>query len=364
MTIALRSEANIARCRILLSIAAIIALFLDPTEPLLARWLPLSNGPFTIDPFVIVVLAAHLIFSTAVLLNVHSGWIATDRLAPTTIWVDMFFGAVIAFLTDGVTSPFYPFFCFAVVVAGFRSGRQALMVTAMSVLAYLALVVVSAPGNVNLYIMRPVYLAITGYLVGYLGQQCIELQQNLRQLETTEERHRIARDLHDGFIQALAAINLRLEGCRRSLLIGNSADALAELADLRASVAHEYDEVRRYMHSLAGTAGSSSILRPTPPTQLRFDAQVAGSIDLVDHILLIAREAVSNIRKHAEATAAQISVASFGDDIQINISDDGVGMPPNASPWSIVSRVHQLGGAIEIPRHQGTGARMSILLPS
>ena len=59
--------------------------------------------------------------------------------------------------------------------------------------------------------MRPVYLAITGYLVGYLGQQRLDLQEEMRQFEIVEQRHRIARDLHDNFAQALAGINLRLE---------------------------------------------------------------------------------------------------------------------------------------------------------
>jgi hypothetical protein len=204
-----------------------------------------------------------------------------------------------------VTSPFYPFFAFAVLSAGFRSGlRQVVLVTAVSVALYLCLIAVSAPGNMNIYIMRPAYLAMTGYMVGYLGQQRIELQAELRQFQAAEERHRIARDLHDGFVQALAAINLRIEGCRRSLANDDAADAMSELTELQDSVNREYDALRTYMRALAGIPASPMKNASSGSTRFLLDAHISGSIDLVDHVLQIAREGISNIRRHAAAASA------------------------------------------------------------
>src|SRR5947207_781227 len=79
-----------------------------------------------------------------------------------------------------------------------------------------------AGGRLDLFIRRPVYLAITGYLVSYLGQQRQQLEERMRVLEASAERMRIGRDLHDGYAQALAGVTLRLEATRRLLSTGAS----------------------------------------------------------------------------------------------------------------------------------------------
>ena len=95
--------------------------------------------------------------------------------------MDVLFGAVIALVTEGANSPFYVFFAFAVLVAAFRAGlRLALLVTATSALLYLGLILVSHPWGLTFYIMRPAYIVITGYLVGYLGEQRLVLEAKLR----------------------------------------------------------------------------------------------------------------------------------------------------------------------------------------
>src|SRR5512143_1580128 len=237
-------EQNIARCRLVLSIAAFVAVYVDPTEPLLSRWIPLQSGPFVMDPRLVCVLIAHFTYSLVFYLGSVGRRLWSPRVAARTVWIDVFFGAAMATLTEGVTSPAYPFFAFAVVSAGLRGGlREAMLVTAASVGVYMGFLVLSTRKGADVYIMRPVYLAITGYLVGYLGQQRNELRDEIGRLEQAEQRHRIARDLHDGFAQALAGINLRLEGCRRLLANQSAAEASADLAELQESVQREYDNL-------------------------------------------------------------------------------------------------------------------------
>jgi signal transduction histidine kinase len=357
-------ETGIARCRIVLSVVALAAIFIDPTEPLLSHWIPLTSGHFAIDPYVLILMGTHLAYSVAVYVAMSRAWLSPAAAAAQTLWLDVAFGAAIALVTEGVTSPFYPFFAFAVMSAGLRSGfRQAVIVTAVSVALYLCLIGVSASGNVNVYIMRPAYLAITGYLVGYLGQERLELQRELRQMEAAEQRHRIARDLHDGFVQALAGINLRIEGCRRSLTKHDTDDALLELTELQASVNREYDDLRAYMRALAGIPPTRATAGGRTATTLQLTAQVSGSLELVDHVLQILRESISNIRRHAGAASASVDISTDNARLRIRIADDGVGFSGDAVPWSIVSRVKELGGEIRVAANQPRGADVSILLP-
>src|SRR5262245_7265337 len=246
-------ERNLARCRVVLSVAAIATVYIDPEIPLMSQWIHWTSGPFALDPRFLAVMGAHLTYSIVVYLATREDWPLASSFVARTVWVDVGFAVVIATMTEGLTSPSYPFFAFAVLTAGLRSGlRQAMLVTTVNLVLYLCLIVVTMRRGADVYIMRPVYLGITGYLVGYLGQQSLELQARMRQLEVDAQRHRIARELHDGYAQALAGITLRLESTRRLLRTDATSEAMDELTDLQDAVNREYDELRRFARSLAG----------------------------------------------------------------------------------------------------------------
>ncbi len=117
-------EQSIARCRATLSVAALVTVFVDPTEPLITRWIQLRSDSFAIDPYTLAVMSAHLCYSL-VLVYVHGGQIvSSNRLARTTTWIDFLFGAVIAALSEGVASPFYAYVAFAGFETGVRSGLR------------------------------------------------------------------------------------------------------------------------------------------------------------------------------------------------------------------------------------------------
>lgn len=355
-------ERSIARCRVVLSVAAILVVYIDPGEPLLGRWIEIASGSFMIDPRLFLVMAAHTIYSITVYAGM--GRIPSARVATLTTWVDVVFGVVIGAMTQGVTGPSYPFFTFAVVATALRGGlRQVAVVTMVSLLLYVGLCLIENEGGADVYIMRPVYLAITGYVVGYLGQQRIELQEQMRQLEIAEQRHRIARDLHDGYAQALAGIDLRLEGSRRLLRGNATAEALSELTDLQESVKREFDDLRRYARTLAGVEVTPTARDGDGLTRLALRADLAGSVALVEHVLGIVREGISNLRRHAHARTASIEIRTDDTDVSIRIEDDGVGFGEDVTPWSIASRVREIGGRIEVTSPPRSGAHLLITLP-
>lgn len=356
-------EHNIARCRVVLSIAAILVVYIDPETPVLERYIPFVSGSFVMDPRLFIVMAGHLTYSLVVYFGM--GRIFPLRLAPLTAWADVLFGGAIAVMTAGVTGPSYPYFAFAVVSSGLRGGmHQAMLITTVSLAMYMCLTLVSVHGTADVYIMRPVYLGITGYLLGYLGQQRLELQEQMRQLEIAEQRHRIARDLHDGYAQALSGINLRLETARRLLRSDQAARALSDLTDLQESVKREFDDLRRYARSLAGVEATPSAAADHRGTRLSLQADLVGSVELIDHVLGIAREGVSNVRRHAYAKTACIEMRGDGAAIRIDIKDDGVGFDTEVTPWSITSRVREIGGQIDMVSDQRPGAHLLITLPA
>ena len=250
---------------------------------------------------------------------------------------------------------------------GCRSGfRATLFVTAYGVLLYAPLIVTSAPAERWAYVMRPVYLAIIGYLFSFLGEQRLTFEARLRKLEGIAQRQTIARSLHDGFLQALATVNLRLKTGCELLQGGRTAEALSELRGLESGLALEYDDIRAYVRKLAdvdATEPNDSRDSASDP-QFRVEAQVVASASVVEQILQIMLEALRNTRRHALAEAAAIRASNGQGMVRILIDDNGVGFSKTAAaPWSIASRVAQFGGRLEIARDDRRGAHLEIELP-
>jgi signal transduction histidine kinase len=284
-----------------------------------------------------------------------------------TTWNDILFSGVIALLTEGVSSPFYVFFTFAVVAAAVRSGfRYSMIVTAISIWVYLSLIVFSGLRTVHatVLVMRPVYLAIIGYLVAYLGRQRIALESKVRAFERARERNEIARALHDGCVQVLAGTNLALESCQELVRRGRAEEAIAALRELQTSVTREYDSLRTYVRELAERGTESPETPRGFETRFSVQADFAGSGVLVEHVLHILLEGVHNIRRHAFARSAAIGATVTDGEVRITIDDDGVGLPEGTpAPWSIASRVDQLGGRIRLAHTGSTGAHVAVVLP-
>jgi signal transduction histidine kinase len=359
-------ERSIARCRVLLSLAAILAVYVDPTPPALTRWLPLTGGAFVLNRYCVAALLGHLTYSLTLAWAQERSLASPARLARIATWADVFFGAAIALVTEGDTSIYSVFFAFAVLTVGLRSGlRSALVVTAASTGFYTLLTVTSATKNQDFYVMRAAYLAMTGYLVGYLGQERLNQEARLRSLEGSAQRERIARSLHDGYAQVLAGVNLRLESCQELFRRGQQADAIVELGDLQSDVKREYDELRAYIRSLVERETAPAPVEQRDATRFSVHAEFGGSALFVEHVLHIMLEGTRNVRRHARARSAAISARAVAGDVVLAIDDDGVGFPDGtAPPWSIASRVSQFGGELVLGKNAHQGGHLLIQLPA
>jgi signal transduction histidine kinase len=345
-------DLNVARARIALSIVALISIYIDPTT---------AEGIFSIDRAVLATLALHFAYGLTAYTLIHRR-ISPEQVFAMTTALDIIFAAAVAFFTEGPTSPSYVFFTFAIIATGCRTGlRATLWVTFASVVLYLALIAASPQGVKSLYMMRPAYLAITGCLIGFLGQQRAIFEVRVRELETLAEREEIARALHDGYVQVLAGLNLRFEGLRELMIRGRTDQALEEMRELQIGVTREYDEVRAYVHSLMNLDRKiAQTTASADSTRFRVAADFSANGLLVEHILLIMLEGVRNARRHAQAREVSVKAHDAEELIRITIDDDGVGFKQAEPPWAIASRVAEFGGQLRLVEQNRSGAHMEI----
>ncbi|HSR58414.1 MAG TPA: histidine kinase, partial [Candidatus Binataceae bacterium] len=177
----------------------------------------------------------------------------------------------------------------------------------------------------------------------------------------------IARALHDGYVQALAGVNLRLETCRALTQGGRSDEALAQLTDLQKGVAREYDAVRAYIRSLAEVEQIPEPEdRPFPvDTLFEVTANFAGRAPILEQVLQIVLEGVRNTWQHSKAAGAAINISAADHLIRIAMDDDGVGFRDSEHPpWAIASRVAEYGGRLRIGGAENGGAHLEIEIPA
>jgi PAS domain S-box-containing protein len=197
-----------------------------------------------------------------------------------------------------------------------------------------------------------------------------------------EERAEIARDVHDDTVQVMAAVDLRLGLLRRRLEQEASglSDALGPVAE---SVARATDRLRALLFSLeppeldAGLAvalrsAAQEIFRETP-TRCTVDGErEPAAIDGTKALAFrIAREALINVRKHADAATVQVRVVGRHGGLEVSIADDGVGIGPGpvrSSPGhhglsSMRDRADVAGGTWDIRARPEGGTEVVFWLP-
>lgn len=350
-------DLNIGRARIGLSVVALVSIYVDPS----------IGGLFAIAPRMMLVMASHFAYSIAIYVALRHK-VAPERLAAIWTGLDILFATALVFFSEGPTSPSYAFFAFAIIAAGCRFDfRTTMQVTVCSVVVYLLTLVLVHGVAKNPYLMRPAYLAISGYLIAFLGQQRANFEARIRELESSAERERIARSLHDGYVQALASFNLRLAACRELLSKHREVEALTELTELRLGVAREYDEVRSYLRSLVNLDQQAVRGSRFGDFDTCFQVEMAFTASglIVEQIFQVVLEGIRNAWRHGRAQSAWVKVSQATGGIRIAIDDDGTGFSTAACvPWAIASRVAEFGGQLIIKDDDQPGAHLEIEMPA
>jgi len=179
------------------------------------------------------------------------------------------------------------------------------------------------------------------------------------QLAVLGDRDRIARDLHDLVIQRLFATGMALEGALRSMPPAAAERVQRAVDDLDSTI----KEIRTSIFALqspaphAGEGLRQAVLQAARSARdsLRFDAQVSfdGPVDTLipanvgEQLLAVLREALSNVARHAGASAVTVAVAATADAATLRVTDNGVGLPAQGRRSgldNLARRARDLGG--------------------
>ena len=201
-----------------------------------------------------------------------------------------------------------------------------------------------------------------------------------------EERRRIARDLHDSVSQALFSTVLHTRTAEKALVheggspSGRVGRSLGTIADLTKSVQGEIRslifELRRDpVHDglVAALARHASGLGASDG--LNIDVRGPGSRLALSHdaetqLFAIGREALANVVRHAEASAAQVRVDAQREQVLVEIRDNGHGFEPaDGHPGhfgldSMRSRAAEIGGRLTIASAPGSGTVIRVRVPA
>lgn len=225
-----------------------------------------------------------------------------------------------------------------------------------------------------------------GLVVAFATQAALaienaQLRQRVEQTAIMSERSRLARELHDSVTQSLYSMTLLSEGWRRMAVRGELHQVDERLAELGELSRQALKEMRLLVHELLppalekeGLLGALHQRIAAVEKRAGIDARlvVDEMIELPPHLEValyrIAQEALNNALKHAAATAVAVNLRTTGDQVMLEISDNGKGFAGAAGAGGLGlvtmrERAEQLGGVLTIDATPGHGVTIRVQAP-
>ncbi|MDH5641071.1 MAG: histidine kinase [Nitrospira sp.] len=203
----------------------------------------------------------------------------------------------------------------------------------------------------------------------------------------TEERTRIACEIHDGLVQSLAGVNFKLDLCQQ-LLRKNPKAGLATIKETKAQLKLAIQEARQVIFNLRPlhydkmellTALTNYFKSYETKTRIATNFTVTGDERILFprtkiFLFRIIQEALSNVEKHAKADRVAITLEIDLDMLRITINDNGVGFDMDAvlrdpEKWDhfgikgILERARLVGGEGRVESKKGKGTKIVVEVP-
>lgn len=211
------------------------------------------------------------------------------------------------------------------------------------------------------------------------NHQLAEYASQVEELAATQERNRLAREIHDNLGHYLTIVNVQIEAAkvtfdsdpRRALDLLNKAQELTQkgLASVRESVSAlrvSPVENRQLAEAI------SALIEETRAIGISTKFDIFGEPRTVHEKVALAlyravQEGLTNVRKHAHASRVDVELDfSQPDKIRLSIRDDGTGAVDTSSGFGLVGireRVHLLGGDCRIETQVGMGFCLEVSVP-
>lgn len=247
----------------------------------------------------------------------------------------------------------------------------------------------------HLTLITQLYIWVAALTTLFLSAVVCEREESVRKLaqarrtegaRAVEERRRIARDLHDSVSQALFSTVLHTRTAQKSFVqdggdplgpVGRALDTIADLTrsvqgeirslifELRREPVHDglVAALARHSFELGGPDGLTIDVRG-PQTRLPLPQEVEAQL------FAIGREALANVARHAGANVARVRVEARGDQVIVEITDDGRGFDPREGHpghfglESMRSRATEIGGRLAIASLPGRGTSVRVRVPA
>jgi signal transduction histidine kinase len=207
--------------------------------------------------------------------------------------------------------------------------------------------------------------------------QTARLHTRLRHAAIVEDRHRIARDLHDSVIQDIFAVGLGLQ----ALSVRVDDDAVRSLLESSVDTLDvSVNKLRKYVFELRDTAVPTvgidervhalvSRMGSAYPTKVALTVEPLESHGADDDLQLLVTESLSNALRHSHAEIVNVELLREDDDIVLRVVDDGIGFDVSSLDsegiglTSMRTRALGLGGEMTVESQPGQGTKIEVRVP-
>ena len=377
----LRRERAVAWLRVAFAAVAVFVIQLNPERVALFPELSFIS------------LSSFFLYSLVVLYLAWHNKLTSSSLGIVTNSLDVVWIAVIVFSTGGSRTPFFFYYSFPVITASIRWGlKGSLPVALVGVTLYvvvrlsLAAETMGKPIGTDILLVRSMYLIVLAGIFGYISeferkqnQRLLTLSKTAGEVAALQERRRINFELHDGILQSLATLILRLEACGKRL-----PESQKEMADeLRSLEELSRDSMKQIRQFLSGQQ-SNPLVAGTLIEKLREEARFLRDgmgLDVIiesdpedlelppkteREVYYVLREALTNVTRHSHASKVEIQLRRKKGTLEGFLTDNGVGFSPehvrHATGFGLSGmeqRIKEIGGELSVKSSPGQGTNLS-----
>lgn len=228
---------------------------------------------------------------------------------------------------------------------------------------------------------RSLLEALSSHLAS--GMENLRLNSLEKEAAVSQERHLLARELHDSIAQSLAFLKIQVQLMRDALKTSDGPEVAKILEEIDTGVKESYGDVRELLLHFR-TRTNTEDIEPALATTLQKFAHQSGvkaaltmqgqglplAPDVQIQVLHIVQEALSNVRKHARASQAWLDVQQQPT-WRFEVRDDGIGFNPETDQIDethvgmriMTERAQRVGATIEVISTPSRGSSVILTLP-